>query len=123
VSIDFDPTAGAIGRRVFGGTVPNLSFECRNIYDLDYKQLAQEQPLVIVNTICEHLADFDIWRSMLPEGVTTVLQSNNYRGCPDHINCIDAIEELVAAADFSELLFAGSLPVPLFTRFMVIGRV
>jgi hypothetical protein len=123
VSVDFDPTAGAIGRRVFGGVVPNLSFECRNIYDLDYKRLAQEQPLVVINTICEHLANFGTWRSMLPEGVTTVLQSNNYRGCPDHINCIDTIEELVAAADCKELLFAGALPVTLFTRFMVIGRI
>jgi hypothetical protein len=121
-SIDFDAGVGSIGRRAFGRHVPNVSFVYCDIYDLDYHQLARKQPLVVINTICEHLAAFDAWRSMLPAGVLTVLQSNNYRGCPDHVNCVDSTMELVAKARFSEVLFVDSLPLSLFTRFMVIGR-
>ena len=122
ISIDRDLTACSIGKRAFGGATSNLLFVCHDAYKFDYRRLARGCNLVVINTICEHLHDFRGWRSLLPEGAFTVLQSNNYRGCPDHINCVDLTGEFVAKAGLRQVLFQGSLALSLFTRFMVIGR-
>jgi hypothetical protein len=120
-SIDIDPGACSLGKKVFGGSVSHMSFLCEDIYALDYRALAGGRDSIVVNTICEHLADFPRWRSMLPGGTMAVLQSNNYRCCRDHINCVDSVGELAAAANLSRVLFQGSLAMSLFTRYMVIG--
>jgi hypothetical protein len=122
ISIDRDANACSIGKRAFGRSMSNLLFVCHNAYDFDYQRVARRHNLVVINTICEHLDDFSAWRSMLPKGVITVLQSNDYRSCPDHINCVDSTEEFVAKSNLQRVVFQGSLVLPLFTRFMVIGR-
>jgi hypothetical protein len=120
-SIDFDPEACSLGQRAFGESVPGMRFLCQDIYDLDYRELAGHKASVIINTICEHISDVPKWRSLLPKGTLTVLQSNNYRCCPDHINCVDSAEELANDANLERVLFCGTLPMTLFTRYMVIG--
>jgi hypothetical protein len=122
VSVDFDERACRIGARIIGPTTPSLYFVCQDIHRLNYARIARGRQLVIINTVCEHLPDFAGWRRLVPPGTLTVLQSNDYRGCPDHVNCVDSAAELEAAADLSEVTFVGSLPLSLFTRFMVIGR-
>ena len=122
VSVDFDERACRIGAQVIGPVTPALYFLCQDIHRLDYARLATGRRLVIVNTVCEHLPDFAGWRRLLPPGTLTILQSNDFRGCPDHVNCVDSASELAAAADLPEVSFVGSLPLSLFTRFMVIGR-
>jgi hypothetical protein len=122
ISIDRDPKACAVGRRAFGAAAPHLSFVCHDIYELDYPRLVRARELIVINTICEHLHDFARWRSMLPEGVLTVLQSNDYRGCPDHVSCVDTTAELASRARLGQVFYQGSLALSLFTRFMVIGR-
>lgn len=122
ISFDVDSHVCGLGRRIFGESVPNLFFVCHDIFDLDYRRLAADRQLLIVNTICEHIDEFSRWRSMLPHGVLTVLQSNNFRGCPDHVNCVDSSAELAEMASFDKQLFQGSLELSLFTRYMVIGH-
>jgi hypothetical protein len=120
-SIDIDPEACSLGKKVFGDSVSRMRFLCDDIYALDYHALAGEKDLIVVNTICEHLRDFPRWRSMMPGGILTVLQSNNYGCCPDHVNCVDSVAELAATANLSRVLFQGSLAMSLFTRYMLIG--
>jgi hypothetical protein len=120
--IDVDPEALSIGEKVFGHSTEGLSFICEDIYNVDYSDVARQENLIVINTICEHLPRFSAWRSLLPGGTLSVLQSNNFRGCPDHVNCVDSVEELLAAANLQEVMFKGALPLSLFTRFMVIGR-
>jgi hypothetical protein len=38
----------------------------------------KDSPDTIVNTSCEHIADFDKWFAKIPDGKLVVLQSNNY---------------------------------------------
>jgi hypothetical protein len=123
VSVDLDLEAGAVGRRVLAGSVPALSFLCQDVLDLDYHRLAATRDLIVVNTICEHMpaAAFERWRAMLPPGLRVVLQSNDYRGCPDHVHCVDSTEELAASAELADVVTAGALDLGLFTRFMVAG--
>jgi hypothetical protein len=122
ISVDRDPAVCEIGRRAFSQKAQRLLFRCGDIFELDYSSFCETRNLVVVNTICEHLGDVGRWRSMLPAGVLVALQSNDYRGCRDHINCVDSAEELVAQAELKQLVFKDSLPLSLFTRFMIIGR-
>ena len=90
VSVDVDPVACSIGARTTGRETPRLHFLCQDVHRLDYDRLATGHRLVLVNTICEHLSDFAGWRRLVPPGTRVVLQSNDYRGCPDHVNCVDS---------------------------------
>lgn len=120
--VDSDARACSIGRRAVAPATPSLRFVCQDVYRLDYARLAEGGRLVVINTICEHLPDLPRWRAMLPPGILTVLQSNNYRGCPDHVSCVDSAGELGEAAQLQRLDYEGALPLSLFTRYMVIGR-
>src|SRR5439155_11954998 len=118
ISIDVDPEASLIGRGVFGESVPNVSFQCQDIHSIDYHHLAKEKDLIVINTICEHLPGFVDWRWLIPSGTPTILQSNDFRGCPDHVNCVDTVEELIKGALLGQVIYRGSLILSLFTRFM-----
>jgi hypothetical protein len=122
VSIDVDSETSLIGRSVFSGSVPNVCFQCQDIHSIDYQRLAKERNLIVINTICEHLPGIADWRRLIPSGTLTILQSNNFRGCPDHVNCVDSVEELIEGAKLGQVIYRGSLILSLFTRFMVIGR-
>ncbi len=122
VSVDIDPAVCSIGARTTGRETPRLHFLCQDVHRLDYARLARDRRLVLVNTICEHLSDFAGWRRLVPSDTLVVLQSNNYRGCPDHVNCVDSSEQLADDAQLATVDFAGSLELSLFTRYMVIGR-
>jgi hypothetical protein len=122
VSVDIDAHACSIGARTTGRDTPRLYFVCQDVCELGYERLAVDHQLVLVNTICEHLADFDRWRRRLPGGTLVVLQSNNYRLCPDHVNCVDSAEQLAEDAGLRSVHFTGERPLSLFTRYMVIGR-
>jgi hypothetical protein len=76
----------------------------------------------IVNTSCEHIPDLKAWLRLLPAGVRVVLQSNDYRREPDHVSCVDSVEELAALAALAAVDFKGSMPTKNYTRFMLIGR-
>ena len=79
-------------------------------------------PDVIINTSCEHLAEFGAWYERLPEGVTLVLQSNDYVAIPEHVNCVESPEAFALQAPMREVLFAGELALEKYRRFMLIGR-
>lgn len=122
VSVDIDPVACSIGARTTGRETPRLHFLCQDVHSLDYARLARDRRLVLINTICEHLSDFSGWRRLVPPDTLVVLQSNNYRGCPDHVNCVDSPEQLAHDAALTAVSSAGALELSLFTRYMVIGR-
>ena len=52
-----------------------------------------------------------------------MLQSNDYFSEPTHINCVNSVDEFAQQAGLSQLNYAGSLKLPKYTRFMLIGRV
>ena len=77
---------------------------------------------VIINTSCEHITQdqYDLWLSGHPHNSLLVLQSNNYN-IPEHVRIAHNLEEFKQQCDIS-VLWAGELELPLYTRFMVIGR-
>jgi hypothetical protein len=77
---------------------------------------------IVINTSCEHInqEQYDMWLSGISLDSLVVLQSNNYR-IAEHIRTAETLEEFVEQSHLN-VLFAGELPLPLYKRFMIIGR-
>lgn len=77
---------------------------------------------VIINTSCEHITQdqYELWLSGLPQDSLIVLQSNNYI-IDEHIRPAKNLEDFKKQSDIN-VLWAGELEMPLYTRYMIIGK-
>ncbi len=77
---------------------------------------------VVINTSCEHITQdqYDLWLSGMPLSSLIVLQSNNYN-IPEHVRTANSLEEFKTQSNLN-VLWAGELELPLYKRFMIIGR-
>jgi|AntAceMinimDraft_11_1070367.scaffolds.fasta_scaffold92448_2 hypothetical protein len=80
-----------------------------------------EMPDTIINTSCEHIADFVGWYNKIPVGKLVVLQANDYHEVEEHVNTYNTLEEFTASAPMTTILYEGELKLPKYTRFMKIG--
>lgn len=80
-----------------------------------------ESPDTIINTSCEHIANFDKWYGKIPSGKFVILQGNNYFDIPEHVNCATDLKEFDNNAQMQTTLYIGELQLPKYTRFMKIG--
>ena len=78
---------------------------------------------IVINTSCEHITqdDYDIWLSGLRHDALIVVQSNNY-DIPEHIRTAKSLDEFVEQSGLQKILYNGSLELPLYTRYMIIGH-
>ena len=78
---------------------------------------------VIINTSFEHITQdqYELWLSGLPYNSLIVLQSNNYN-IPEHVRIAQDLEEFKQQSNLKNILFAGELELPLYKRFMIIGK-
>jgi hypothetical protein len=93
-----------------------------DMMELDYTALSAGCETVFINTSCEHLADFPGWRRKIPSGARVVLQSNDHRGCPEHVSCVPDLDAFEEQARLAAIDYRGALPLKNFRRFMLIGR-
>ena len=79
---------------------------------------------VVINTSCEHITQeqYDLWLSGMPHSTLLVLQSNNYN-IPEHVRVANSLEEFKMQCGDINILWAGELELPLYTRWMIIGKV
>jgi hypothetical protein len=77
---------------------------------------------VVINTSCEHITQdqYDLWLSGMPYNTLFVLQSNNY-DIPEHVRTASNLEEFKSQCGI-DVVWADELELPLYTRFMVIGK-
>jgi len=77
---------------------------------------------IIINTSCEHITQdqYDFWLSGMPHNSLIVLQSNNYN-IPEHVRTANSLEEFKTQSNLN-VLWTGELELPLYKRFMIIGR-
>ena len=77
---------------------------------------------IVINTSCEHInqEQYDMWLSGISLDSLIVLQSNNYK-IDEHIRTAETLEEFIEQSHLN-VLYAGELPLPLYKRFMIIGR-
>jgi hypothetical protein len=78
---------------------------------------------VVINTSCEHITQdqYDLWLSGMPYNSLLVLQSNNYN-IPEHVRTASSLDEFKKQCGDINILWSGSLELPLYTRWMVIGK-
>lgn len=123
VCIDIDDSVCEIGARLIGALYANIEHRCADLTELDYTELAERPGTVVINTSCEHVPGLVDWWGRVPRGQLVVLQSNNYEGCPDHVNCVHDLDQFKHQTPMSDLLFEGVLHVADdLDRFMLIGH-
>lgn len=118
ISIDIDakcePVANAVNaEHFFNG---NFSAYTQDMYNNDYDAYD-----VVINTSCEHIPDFKEWYNLIEQGTYFVLQSNNYLSGNGHINCVTHVSQIYRDIDYSKLIYTGTLSLPNYDRYLVIG--
>jgi len=118
-SIDIDPTCESIA------TMMNKKEEIQGRFRAITSDMCtvKSDADIIVNTSCEHITQdqFDLWKSGVPHNTLLVLQSNNYN-IPEHVRIANSLEEFKQQCDIN-VLWAGELELPLYKRWMIIGKV
>jgi hypothetical protein len=122
VSFDLDADCAAVAHAVNRGPVEEGRFEAHtgDMYQLAYDGPAA--PDLVINTSCEHIPDVGRWMARLPVGTAVVLQSNDYVDEPEHINCVNSLDEFIDQAGLSKVAFSGVLETKKYDRFMLIGN-
>jgi hypothetical protein len=77
---------------------------------------------VVINTSCEHITQeqYETWLGKRTKDQLLVLQSNNYI-IDEHIRPAASLEEFKKQSHIN-VLWAGELVLPLYTRWMIIGK-
>lgn len=121
VSFDVDPKCAQYGKIMY----PEVSFKTADINDFHAGQYD-----VIMCTSCEHVSDETLNKFLRTrkEQSLVVLQSNNYFGLEEHINCknslkefIDSLTYAVPSAKINILNSSEKRINDKFDRYMVIG--
>jgi hypothetical protein len=117
-SVDIDPTCQPIA--VAMNKIEEMVGKFRAV-TADMCNLRSDAD-VIINTSCEHVTQdqFDLWKSGMPVNSLLVLQSNNYN-IPEHVRTADSLEEFKTQCGIN-VIWAGELELPLYTRWMIIGK-
>ena len=80
---------------------------------------------LIINTSSEHMSDIVLMKEYYkdyPVKPILAIQSNNYFDVEDHINCVKEVDELIEKNQIKNVLYKGKRSLPLYDRFMVIGK-
>jgi hypothetical protein len=82
------------------------------------------EPDIVINTSTEHISQeqYNTWLERVPKNSLIVLQSNNYYDLPEHIRCFDTAEDFAAHSGLSYIVKQETLELPMYNRFLLIGR-
>ena len=77
---------------------------------------------VIINTSCEHITQeqYERWLALQPKDSLLVLQSNNYK-ISEHVRIAESLDEFKQQCGI-DVIWAGELELPLYKRWMIIGK-
>ena len=117
-SIDIDPTCEPIATNM--NKIQEMVGKFRAV-TADMCEIRSDAD-VVINTSCEHITQdqYDLWLSGMPHSSLIVVQSNNYN-IPEHIRTASSLEEFKEQSSLT-VLWAGELELPLYTRYMIIGK-
>jgi hypothetical protein len=135
-SFDLDPSCESIAERFNKiWETDNWKFKSStmNIFDIDYSRatysvkkpdgevVLTDIPDTIINTSCEHIANFEEWYSLIPAGKLMILQTNDYFEIEDHVNCSASLQDFANQTPMAQCLFQGIIDLGKYRRFMRIG--
>ena len=118
-SVDVDPTCEEIASTM------NKRHEMRGAFTAvtaDMCEYIVEDADIIINTSCEHVTQeqYEQWLVLQPNDAIIVLQSNNYK-IEEHIRISNDLEDFKNQSHI-EVLWEGELHLPLYARYMLIGK-
>lgn len=118
-SIDIDPECEDIARSMNQLELEEGKFRAITSDMCSYNSTGD----IIINTSCEHInqEQYETWLSNLPKDSLLVLQSNNYK-IPEHVRTAENLEDFKNQSRLQTILFEGELELPLYKRFMIIGK-
>lgn len=118
-SVDIDPDCESIANRMNQIELEAGKFKA---ITADMCNLRSDAD-VVINTSCEHITQdqYDIWLSGMPQDTLFILQSNNY-DIPEHVRVANSLDEFKQQSGLEKILYAGELELPLYTRYMIIGK-
>jgi hypothetical protein len=78
---------------------------------------------IVINTSCEHITQqqYDKWLHNIPDASLIVLQSNNYY-IDEHVRIANDLSEFSRQSHLKKEFFVDSLTLPLYERFMIVGK-
>jgi hypothetical protein len=112
---------------------PEKSYNILDIFDIDYSRASYsvkkpdgevvltDIPDTIINTSCEHIANFEDWYSLIPVGKLMILQTNDYFEIEDHVNCSASLQDFANQTPMAQCLYQGVIDLGKYRRFMRIG--
>jgi hypothetical protein len=117
-SLDIDPTCEPIATMMNKGEEISGRFRaitgdmCNLISFVD----------IVINTSCEHITQeqYATWLGKRTRDQLLVLQSNNYI-IEEHVRTANSLDEFKEQSDIN-VLWSGELKLPLYTRWMIIGK-
>jgi hypothetical protein len=117
-SIDIDPLCESIA------TIMNKKEEMEGKFRAVTSDMCETRSDadVIINTSCEHITQeqYEKWLDKRTKDQLLVLQSNNYI-IDEHIRPSASLEEFKKQSHIN-ISWAGELVLPLYTRWMIIGK-
>jgi hypothetical protein len=118
-SIDIDPECEPIATMMNKIEEQSGRFKALTCDMCDYNSDSD----IVINTSFEHISQtqYNIWVSKIPQDSLIVLQSNNYN-IPEHVRIASDLEEFKKQASLESILYEGELELPLYKRFMIIGK-
>jgi len=117
-SIDIDPDCEETARTMNKIEEMKGRFTAVTANMCDIKSTAD----IIINTSCEHITqhEYNKWLKALPKTSLLVLQGNNF-DIPEHVRISKDLEEFEKQCHIN-IIWSGEIKLPLYKRFMVIGK-
>lgn len=117
-SLDIDPTCKPIA------TIMNKGEEIQGRFQAGTGDMCNLISFVniVINTSCEHITQeqYETWLGKRTKDQLLVLQSNNYI-IDEHVRTANSLEEFKEQSHIN-VMWAGELVLPLYTRWMIIGK-
>lgn len=121
-NVEIDSSLALVNQYVMAGHQDKFQFIHSDMYEFPYNE---QQFDVYVNTSGEHIESLKEWIEMIPNGKIVCIQSNDYFSHPQHINCVNTVEELEAQAlsaiNVKNVVYRGTMKLPIYNRFMIIA--
>ena len=128
--IDIDPAAIDLAEKFnqhlvqegwrFKGVVADVS--SLTTFDMEFEtggELIKVKPAVVINTSCEHMDNH--WFETADPDQLIIMQTNDSDQYDGHINTCKTLSEVKKKYPMREVIYAGELKTPAYTRFMQIG--
>jgi hypothetical protein len=121
-SLDIDPACEEIACMMNKGEEMQGKFSAITADMCTIEKLDFFKTNLVINTSVEHLTphQYDQWLHRIPYDTILVLQSNNYH-IDEHVNPVESLEEFQRQS-MIRTIWAGELELPLYKRFMIIGK-